>query len=485
MSLEIGTRLGDYRIVSRLGSGASAEVFEAEHVITRRIEAIKILAEGRPATPEEEQRFLREIQVQASLHHPNIAAVHNAFWTPDGVALVMERIKGESLRAILERGRLPLQQGVGYVLGTLSGLIYAEMQGVVHRDVKPENIMVTAEGTVKLTDFGLAQTLLSPRLTQPGTFAGSPCYMSPEQAMATTTVDRRTDIYSTGVILYEIITGRPPFQDRNGFAVMLAHQNARPAPPISLEPGIGPVLNRVVLKALEKEPSQRFQNALEFHTALKQALAAAMGPATVAGGTTRPRRRRVLAASLLAGIGVAAGSAAYFTHVRHDVTMAPQAVETAPPVPEPSPAPAEAPGPAAAATPAAAVPVSHPVSHPGVKRRAENRPRKPAPLRITSTEGAVAVDAPPVVRPAPEPQTLSALPVVPQSPAPADPVVADPPPAAVPASQTPGKPRNPVARTLGKFFGKFKKKPEAAPAQSFDGAAPAEPNSAERPQTKP
>jgi hypothetical protein len=481
LSLEVGSRIGDYRIVSRLGAGACAEVYEAEHVITRRVEAIKILAEGHPPTPEEEQRFLREIQVQASLHHPNLAAVHNAFSTPQGFALVMELVKGESLRAILERGRMPLAQGVGYVLGTLSGLIYAEMQGVVHRDVKPENIMVTPDGSVKLTDFGLAQTLTSPRLTQPGTFAGSPCYMSPEQAMATTGIDRRSDIYSTGVVLYEIVTGRPPFQDKNGFAVMLAHQSTRPKAPIELEPAIGPALNRVILRALEKEPSQRFQNALEFHSALKAALAAALAPAArPAAARARARRRVVIAASLLAGAGAVAASAAHFADIRKWVAAVAQPAAAALSVQEPAPAPVETPEATQQLEPAAAIPVKKSAPRTAPLHRTEVRTRPaPAPLRITSTERS-STDQ--VVSPDVQPPKLE---VQASAPAPKNPAPAaqNPPPtapvAAVADGQSPAKQHNVVVRTFGKVIGKFKKRPE--PAASFDEPAPSDRDSRSRP----
>src|SRR5579872_2975888 len=254
--METGTQLGEYRILSRLGAGAYGQVYEAEHLITRRIDAIKLLSRREGAVPEEEQRFLREIQVQASLQHPNLAAAHHAFWTSDGLALVMERVYGEPLCAILERGRVPLEQGVSYVLGMLSGLAHAHLHGVVHRDIKPANILVTADGSVKLTDFGLAQFLNSPRLTQLGEFAGSPCYMSPEQALGMAVVDGRSDIYSTGVVLYEIVTGRLPFQETNGYALMMAHTSRAPIPPIEIEPSIDGRLSDAILRALAKDPAE-------------------------------------------------------------------------------------------------------------------------------------------------------------------------------------------------------------------------------------
>jgi serine/threonine-protein kinase len=271
MRVETGAELGDYRILSRIGTGAFGEVFEGEHRITRRRDAIKILSEGLHA-PEQEQRFLREIQVQASLHHPNIATVHGAFRTPHGLALVLELISGEPLSVILDRGRLPMRVGIGYVLEILAGLAYAHAHGVVHRDIKPENIMITPDGSAKLTDFGLARSAASPRLTQSGELAGSPCYMAPEQAVGSSPVDARCDTYSAGVVLYEIVTGRPPFVGETSFAVLLAHQSSVPQPPVEIEPAIGKELNQVILKALEKDAALRFQTAGEFRAALQGAM---------------------------------------------------------------------------------------------------------------------------------------------------------------------------------------------------------------------
>jgi serine/threonine-protein kinase len=280
MNLEIGTQLGDYRIVSRIGQGSYGVVFEAEHVITRRIDAVKFLHDAGPGSADDEQRFLQEIQVQARLHHPNIATVHTAFRTPWGLALAMEKVPGEPLSAILKRGRPPLQEGVRYILATLSALHCAERFGIVHRDIKPDNILITPEGQVKITDFGLAQIRGSARITSSGESLGTPCYMAPEQVVGTNPVDGRTDIYSTGVVLYEIVTGRPPFQASNGFAVMMAHQNTQPIPPAEIDPAIGWPLSGVITAALQKSPERRFQNAAQFHEALTQAMPGA--PASLA-----------------------------------------------------------------------------------------------------------------------------------------------------------------------------------------------------------
>ena len=192
MSREIGSLLGDYRIIGRLGRGGAGEVFRVEHVITHRIEALKLLARGRPATAEEELRFLREIELQAGLHHPNIAAVLNACSTPEGLALAMELVDGEPLSAILARGGVALRDGIRYMRETLDALAYAHAHGVVHRDVKPGNILITADGSVKLTDFGLAHSPAGPELSASGVPAGSPYYMSPEQVLGTSPADARS-----------------------------------------------------------------------------------------------------------------------------------------------------------------------------------------------------------------------------------------------------------------------------------------------------
>jgi serine/threonine-protein kinase len=268
---ETGATVGDYRLIRRIGSGASGEVFEAEHVLTRRVEAVKFLARGVAADSEAERNLLREIEIQASLQHPNIAAVHNAFRTPEGLALVMELVDGAPLDRRLERGRIPLREGARYVSQTLDALAYAHQHRVVHRDVKPANIVVTGDGSIKLTDFGLARTVDDGQGGH-GTLAGSPYYIAPEQVLGLAPPDARSDCYSVGVILYEIAAGRRPFEGESAFDVMLQHREAIPVPPIRWAPAIGPALNAVILRALEKEPDRRFQSAREFRTALESAL---------------------------------------------------------------------------------------------------------------------------------------------------------------------------------------------------------------------
>ncbi len=299
MNLEVGTQLGEYRILSRIGQGSYGVVFEAEHAITRRVDAVKLMHDAGASSADEEQRFLREIQAQASLQHLNIATVYGAFRTPWGLALAMELVRGKSLRTVLEAGPLPTQVAIGYILAVLDGLSCAERLGIIHRDVKPDNILITESGTVKITDFGLAQVANSARITSSGENLGTPCYMSPEQAICSSPADARSDVYSTAVVLYEAVTGRPPFIGTNGFAVMMAHQSTLPVAPAELQPSIGGELNRVILKALEKVPDRRFQNAAEFHAALERAEVLAG-----AGALPRPITRtwKIAAAAAAAGI---------------------------------------------------------------------------------------------------------------------------------------------------------------------------------------
>jgi serine/threonine-protein kinase len=446
--LEIGTQVGDYRILAPVGAGAYGQVFQAEHVITHRVEALKILSDYRPSDSEQSQRFIREIQLQASLSHPNIAAVHNAFWTGEGLVLVMELVHGEPLSAILHRARVPLVPGVSYVLGTLSALAHAHGHGIIHRDIKPENIIITPDGAVKLTDFGLARSPSSPRLTQSGEFAGSPSYMSPEQVVATGPIDARSDIYSTGVVLYEIVTGRPPFPGDTPFAVMLGHQSATPVPPSRLNPAVPPALDQVILKALEKARDRRFATATEFQIALHQA-----GMLAVPGG-----RKRAL--PLLATAALAVVAAIAFWFMPHHRTTA--AVEMRPPVPAAAPAASDVQVPA----PPPAAPQVEPVVSAPAPAHAEavkaHAPKKRAALlpveplsqlpRFTSVgdpepKPKPALPPAPMVQPKASAEAVVALP----------PAIADNPPEAAPAppaepAVVPAKHRNPVVRTLGRIF---------------------------------
>ena len=266
MKFKIGDTIGAYKIVASLGSGGMGEVFQAEHTVTRRVEAMKILAAS--SEPEHDQRFLREIQLQAHLNHPNIAVVHNAFWQDGHLIMIMELIEGRSLRSMLENGKLPLPVALDYARQALRALDYAHGQGVVHRDISPANMIVTDAGVLKLTDFGLAKSKTDIRLTQTGTIVGSLYYTSPEQVQGQAVVDLRSDIYSLGALLFEMLTGTKLFNCDKPFSLMQAHVGQSPLRASELCPSLPPELDEILFKALEKDREKRFQSAELFRCAL-------------------------------------------------------------------------------------------------------------------------------------------------------------------------------------------------------------------------
>jgi serine/threonine-protein kinase len=270
MSFEAGATVDAYRIISTLGSGGMGKVFRVEHALTNRQEAMKVLAGARLRAGDEAQRFLREIRLQASLNHPNIAAVHHAFWLNDDLVMVMELVEGATLRSLLEVGRIPLKTALNFAGQALGALHYAHQHSVVHRDVTPANILITPGGVVKLTDFGLAKAPSDLRLTQTGALMGSLYYMSPEQVRGISTLDGRTDVYSLGVVLYEMTTGSRPFEAEDPFSLMRAHVQQAPTPPCEVNPSLPPELNEILLAALAKEPERRFSSAEAFRVTVEK-----------------------------------------------------------------------------------------------------------------------------------------------------------------------------------------------------------------------
>ena len=262
--IQIGDEVGGYRVIEIAGSGGMGTVYKIEHVITRRIEAMKLLPPGLSSDPEKVRRFEREIQVQARLHHPNIVALYNAVRTGNSIALIMEFVEGESLQRRLEMGPLPIETAVNFASQVLRALAYSHDAGVIHRDVSPANIIVTPDLTVKLTDFGLARGATDLRLSTSGVPLGSPWYMSPEQVKGSRALDARTDLYAMGAVLHEMLTGRKMFEAEGAFAVMRAHVEAEPPLPSSRNPKVPAALDDIVRTAVAKNPAMRFQSADEF-----------------------------------------------------------------------------------------------------------------------------------------------------------------------------------------------------------------------------
>src|SRR3984893_10398980 len=271
MSLSAGTILGHYEIVAPLGTGGMGEVYRANARRLDRIVAIKILPANIAADPASKQRFEREAKTISSLNHPNICVLHD-IGHQDGVDyIVMECVEGETLAKRLEKGPLPLDQTLKYAAQIADALDKAHRNGIVHRDLKPGNIMLTPSGA-KLLDFGLAKqatpaamlatlTGAAPQkspVTQEGTIVGTFQYMSPEQVEAKE-VDGRSDIFSFGAVLYEMLTGKRAFPGKSQFSVASAVLEKDPEPISTHQPLTPPALDRAIRVCLAKDPEDRWQ----------------------------------------------------------------------------------------------------------------------------------------------------------------------------------------------------------------------------------
>ncbi|HYK35031.1 serine/threonine protein kinase [Alloacidobacterium sp.] len=268
MALEAGQRIGDYEVVALLGAGGMGRVYRVRNIISNREEAMKVLLPEYSSEPDLAARFMAEIRTLAGLEHPNIAQLRTAFQFQNQLVMVMEFVEGTTLETLASQTRIPLDRVLEYSTQVLSALSYAHGKGVTHRDIKPANIMITSHGLVKLMDFGIAKSTNDMQLTRPGTTMGSVYYMSPEQVRGGT-VDARSDIYSFGVTLYEMLTGRKPFQADTSYSVLNAQLNEAPTPPVQVNPALPAELNDIVLRAMVKVPDGRFQTAEEFRNALK------------------------------------------------------------------------------------------------------------------------------------------------------------------------------------------------------------------------
>jgi serine/threonine protein kinase len=298
MAFEIGSTVGDYQIIAALGAGGMGKVYKVRNVISDRIEAMKILLPDLATEPELADRFVREIKVLASLNHPNIAALHTALRIENQLVMIMELVEGVTLEERLRQGPIPLTETLRYIDQVLAALSYAHARGIIHRDIKPANMMLTAVGVVKLMDFGIAKPAGDRRLTMTGTTMGSLYYMPPEQVKSET-IDARADLYSLGVSLYELVTGRRPFQGDSNYAIMAAHLQQQPVPPMEVAPGLPRGLNDLILMALAKDPGQRFQSADAFRAALSS-VSSSLGSITPVAPATPPEPVGVSSASMLA-----------------------------------------------------------------------------------------------------------------------------------------------------------------------------------------
>lgn len=265
------SQLGRYEVLGELGQGAMGIVYKARDPLIDRVVAIKTINLGLALDEKEEYegRFYQEAKAAGRLNHPNIVTIYDVGKSGDVAYIAMEFLQGRELRDIMnDDGLLPVDQVLDIVAQVAQGLAYAHEHGIVHRDVKPSNIMVVRDGHAKITDFGIARMASSAVRTQTGMVLGSPKYMSPEQVMGKE-IDQRSDIFSLGVMLYEMLTGQAPFTGENVNAIMYQTLNAVPAPPNTLNPAVPEMVNFILAKALAKKVEDRYQNAKDFAVDLR------------------------------------------------------------------------------------------------------------------------------------------------------------------------------------------------------------------------
>ncbi len=265
------SQLGRYEVLGELGQGAMGVVYKARDPLIDRVVAIKTinLSLALDEKEEYEGRFYQEAKAAGRLNHPNIVTIYDVGKSGDIAYIAMEFLEGRELRDIMNEGTLlPVDQVLSIVAQVAQGLAYAHEHDIVHRDVKPSNIMVIRDGHAKITDFGIARMASASVRTQTGMVLGSPKYMSPEQVMGKT-IDQRSDVFSLGVMLYEMLTGQAPFNGENVNAIMYQTLNAVPVPPNMLNPAVPEMVNFIVAKALAKGVEDRYQNAKDFAADLR------------------------------------------------------------------------------------------------------------------------------------------------------------------------------------------------------------------------
>ena len=282
----IGTLFdGRYQVVRKLGAGGMANVYLAEDQELGRRVAIKILNERHANDEQFVERFRREAKNAAALSHPNIVSIYDRGEAEGPYYIAMEYLDGRSLKElILSRGPAPLNVAIEYVRQILSALRFAHRHGIVHRDIKPHNVLVDAEGRVKVTDFGIARAGAS-QMTEAGSIVGTAQYLSPEQARGTN-VDQRSDLYSLGIVLYELLTGTLPFNGDTPVEIAMKHLSQTPELPSVLRPELPRELDLVVTRALAKDPDERYQSADEMDADLERlSRGAAVSPETEESAT--------------------------------------------------------------------------------------------------------------------------------------------------------------------------------------------------------
>jgi hypothetical protein len=293
---EAMTQIGKYRIERELGRGAMGVVYQAFDPVVERHVAIKTIRVDDSGSLERLELLKREARSVGRFEHPNIITLYDAGEADGLFYMVMQLVQGETLKDRIGRQRRhKLPQIVDMFRQILNGLGYAHRHGVIHRDIKPANIMITSEGAVKLADFGISK-LIGPGGTSSGLIVGTPSYMSPEQVLGRA-VDARSDLFSVGCTLYEVLTGEKAYPGDTATAIMYKIVHGAPAPPASLLPGIDPRLEKVVLKALANDPDERFAGCAEMAGALEECLAARAGGTLAAAASLSVATEQPVAAA--------------------------------------------------------------------------------------------------------------------------------------------------------------------------------------------
>lgn len=285
----IGQQVQDYIIEEEVGRGGMARVYRARHRVLNRVSALKILLPELAGDENFVERFLREARAAARLEHPNIVPVYETGRTPDGqYFLAMKYVEGATLRQVANRETPDLHAVIGYIRQVASALDYAHQNGIIHRDIKPGNVLIDTDGGALLTDFGIAQAAEDINVTSQGMLVGTPAYMSPEQAQGFAAT-AQSDIYALGIVVYELLTGTTPFPHRTPHAVLLGHISEPPLPAHDRNTQLTPEMSAVVGKALAKSPEDRYRTAQEFAVALAEAAGDSLPLTLPEGGLSLPQ----------------------------------------------------------------------------------------------------------------------------------------------------------------------------------------------------
>jgi len=304
---------GRYQVVDEIGQGSMGVVYRAHDPQINRHIALKLLRQDRVTSEELVQRFFKEAQAMGGLSHPNIATVYDTGQDHGTIFIAMEILRGTSLKDLMREKKLNLNEIVHIGVQVAEALDFAHRKGIVHRDIKPSNIIIDPNGNAKITDFGIAH-IEDPTLTQqtiPGQILGTPLYMSPEQVMSNP-VDGRSDLYSLGVILYEMTTGTPPFKGDNIAAIFQSILQETAREPELDGSAVSRNLSNLIMKSLNKDPAKRFQTGLEMAQPLKGCLQRRQSDTV--RGVRRPAKRKRIFPAILAAIIliIAAAGAVYF-----------------------------------------------------------------------------------------------------------------------------------------------------------------------------